>query len=77
MTDSLEKAIAVTRALPPDRQDDLARLMMLYAGQDGDDPVCALTPDEEAALRIGIEQADRGQLATDEQVRATWAKYDR
>lgn len=74
---NLEKAIEFSKALPPERQDDMARLMMLYAGEDFDDPVCELSPDEEAALRIGIEQADRRQLATDEQVRATWAKYER
>ena len=54
----------------------MARVMMMIAGADADDPVVELSPDEEAALRIGIEQADRGQFATDEQMRLIRAKYD-
>jgi predicted transcriptional regulator len=34
-----------------------------------------LTADEEASFEESLAQADRGEFATDEQVRAIWAKH--
>jgi predicted transcriptional regulator len=43
----------------------------------GDDqPVVQLSSAEEASLVESLAQADRGEFASDEQVRAIWAKYD-
>ena len=77
MTGTLERAITFTRALSPQRQDEIARLMMLVAGGEIDDSLVELSVGEEAALRIGLEQADRGEFATEEQVRATFSKFGR
>lgn len=77
MTENLEKTIAVAQALPPEQQDDVARVRMLVAGEEVDDVIVELSADEEEALRIGIEPADRGRFATDEQVRATFAEHER
>ena len=41
----------------------------------GDQPVIQLSAAEEASLAESLAQADRGEFATDEQVRAIWAKY--
>jgi predicted transcriptional regulator len=34
-----------------------------------------LTVEEEASFEESLEQAERGEFATDEQVRAIWAKH--
>jgi predicted transcriptional regulator len=34
-----------------------------------------LTAGEEASLEESIQQTERGEFATDEEVRAIWAKY--
>jgi predicted transcriptional regulator len=74
MTKLLEQAVEVVRDLPPEVQDDLARTLLQLAGRD--QPVVQLTADEEVSLAESLAQADRGEFATDEQVRAIWAKYD-
>jgi predicted transcriptional regulator len=66
------KAIETVRGLPPEVQDDLARILL--AGKD--QPVVQLSAAEEASLAESLAQADRGEFATDEQIRAIWAKYD-
>ena len=75
MTDLLEHAVATARGLPPDMQDDIARLMLLYAGIE--QPVVQLTPEEEDSLARSRAQAARGEFASDEDVAAVWAKYRR
>jgi hypothetical protein len=73
MTKLLDQAIEAVRVLPPDEQDDIARLLLQLAGDDAE-PV-ALSPDERAAISRSKEAASRGEFASDEQVRATWAKH--
>jgi predicted transcriptional regulator len=74
MTKLLEQAVEVVRDLSPEVQDDLARILLQLAGKD--QPVIQLSAAEEASLAESLAQADRGEFATDEQVRAIWAKYD-
>jgi hypothetical protein len=73
MTDLLEKAVAAVRGLPPSTQDDIARVMLMLASED-QAPV-PLTAEEAASLAESLAQASRGEFATDEQVRAVWAKH--
>ena len=74
MTKLLEQAVETVRGLPPEVQDDLARILLQLAGKD--QPAVQLSAAEEASLAESLAQADRGEFATDEQVRAIWAKYD-
>jgi len=74
MTKLLEQAVETVRGLPPDVQDDLARILLQLAGKD--QPVLQLSGADEASLAESLAEADRGEFATDEQVRAIWAKYD-
>lgn len=74
MTKLLEQAVETVRGLPPEVQDDLARILLQLAGKD--QPVVQLSAADEASLAESLAQADRGEFATDEQVRAIWAKYD-
>ena len=73
MTDLLEQAVERVRALPPDTQDEFARVLLRLAGDDR--TIYRLTADEEASLATSLGQAERGEFASDDQVRAVWAKH--
>jgi predicted transcriptional regulator len=73
MTKLLERAVETVRGLPPEMQDDLARLLLQLTGEE--QPVVQLTAEEEASFEESLAQAERGEFATDEQVRAIWAKH--
>ena len=73
MTQLLEHAVDIVRGLPPETQDDLARVLLQLAGED--QPMIQLTAEEEASFEESLEQAERSEFATDEQVRAIWAKH--
>jgi hypothetical protein len=72
MTKLLDKAFAAARDLPPDTQDDVARLVLQLVG---DDSAVQLTDDERKVIAVSKAAAARGELATDAQVRAAWAKH--
>ena len=74
MTKLLDQALQVARSLPPDAQDDIARVVLQLAGRD-DAPPAKLAVDERAAIAVSKDAAARGEFATDTQVRATWAKH--
>jgi hypothetical protein len=76
MTKLLEKAIETALRLPPDEQDEIARAILQLAGTGDGSPV-PLTDDERAAIARSKAAAARGEFATDEQVRAVWAKHGR
>ena len=73
MTKLLDRAVEAARVLPPDIQDALARMLLQFAGED--QPPLQLTAEEEASFEEYLAQADRGEFATDEQMRAIWAKH--
>jgi predicted transcriptional regulator len=74
MTKLLAKALEAIRQLPPEEQDDIARTILALVGSDEEGPV-ALTADERAAIARSKAEAARGEFASDEDVRAVWAKY--
>jgi hypothetical protein len=73
MTVLLEQALESLRDLPAEKQDALARLLLQFAGID--QPTIQLNAEEAASFDDSLTQADRGEFATDEQVRAIWAKH--
>lgn len=73
MTKLLEQAVETMRGLPPEIQDELARMLLQLAGED--QPLLQLSAEEAASFDESLTQADRGEFATDEQVRAIWAKH--
>ena len=73
MTKLFDQAIEVARRLPPDSQDDIARAVLALAG-DEPDPI-PLTAEEREAIARSKAAAARGEFASDEQVRAVWAKH--
>lgn len=72
MTDWLDKAMATASALPPAVQDEIARVIMEMAEDPGS---FDYTPEEMARLDASEAEAERGEFATDAQVRAIWAKH--
>ena len=74
MTKLLDRAFEAARNLPPEARDDIARAVLRLAGAD-DEPPVTLPPDEEAAIARPKAAAARGEFASDEQVRAVWAKH--
>ena len=73
MTDLLEQAVAKVRGLSPDLQDDVARLMLTFLGDEA--PIYQFTPEEEAELDESEAAEARGDFATEAEIRAIWAKY--
>ena len=73
MTALLERAIAAAKTLPDDMQDEAARAVLSYMGQDAS--MFGLTLDDEAAVARSREAWARGDRATDEEVEAIWAKH--
>ena len=74
MTIALDKAFERAKSLPPQAQDELAGIIQAFA--DGE-PMIDLSSEEEAWLRESLDQADRGEFASDDEVRAVWAKFGR
>lgn len=75
MTDLFEKALAVATALPPAQQDEVARMVLAYAGREDEADVIRLTPAEEADLLEARAEMERGEFATDSEVEAVLSKY--
>jgi hypothetical protein len=74
MTQLLDTAMVAASRLPPDAQDDIARLVLRLASDDAPEPI-ALTADERAAIETSLGQAARGEFASDAEVEAVWAKF--
>jgi hypothetical protein len=74
MTKLLDQALEAVRRLPSDAQDDIARVVLRLTGAD-DEPPIPLTPQEQAAVAVSKAAAGRSEFATDEEVRAVWAKH--
>lgn len=74
MTKLLDDALEAARGLPAAAQDDIARIVLRLAGTDEAPPV-ALSSEERAAIANSKAAATRGEFATDDQVRAVWAKH--
>ncbi len=74
MTKLLDEAVNAVRRLPPEMQDEIARAMLALAGEESEE-VYILTPEERASIEESEAEVARGEFATDEEVRAVWAKY--
>jgi hypothetical protein len=75
MTKLLEEAVQKVQALPLEMQEQAARMLLAYAGDE--EPILALTPEEEADLLEAQAEMRRGEFATAAEVEAVLAKYRR
>jgi hypothetical protein len=67
-------ALEAVRNLSPDEQDNIARAVLRLTGTD-DEPPVTLSTEQRSAIAASKSAAARGEFASDEQVRATWAKH--
>ncbi len=74
MTKLLDRALEAARSLPPAAQDAIARVVLRLAGIDDEAPA-PLTAEEQVAVSASKAAALRGEFATEEEVRAVWAKH--
>jgi hypothetical protein len=74
MTKLFERAVETARALPPEAQDALARLVLQLA-QENDLPPIAMSIEHETSFEESIAEAERGEFISDETIRAFWAKH--
>ena len=70
-----EEALQEVRALPLEMQEQAARMLLAYAGDE--EPVLKLTPEEEGDLIEAQAEMRRGEFATAAEVEAVFAKYRR
>ena len=75
MTKLLDQALEAARDLPPAAEDEIARVVLRLAGRAYEEAPVALTTAERAAIAASKAAASRGQFATTDQIRATWAKH--
>ncbi len=74
MTKLLDQAIAKVRELPAEEQERAAEALMLFA-ELAKQGVYRLSPEERTAIEESREQARRGELATDQEVEAAYARF--
>lgn len=73
MTVLLQQAFESLRDLPDDMQDEVVRMLLQLSGTD--QPAVTLDAAEAASFDASLQEADRGEFATDERIRAIWAKH--
>ena len=71
MTKLLEKALAEVQKLPEGRQDMLAATLLSMTRE----PVVDVDEETWAAIQAGLEQARRGEFASDAEMEALWRKH--
>lgn len=71
MTKLLDKAILRLRALPRERQDELAEVILDLA----EEAHYTLTAAQIAEVTAAMEEADRGEFATESELAALWKKF--
>ncbi len=74
MTKILEDAVAAVRKLPSESQDEIARVMLLLASNDGEPE--EIDPTHLSAVLEGLKQAARGQFASDAEIEAAFRRFD-
>jgi len=72
MTKLLEQGIRAIQALPAERQDMAGELLLKLAASE---PQYGLTREQIEDLKLAIEEADRGEFATDKEMTETWKSF--
>lgn len=74
MTKLLDRAIAKVRELPEEEQERAARSLMVFA-QLAKQGIYKMSPEERAIIEELKAQARSGELASDEEVEAAYARF--
>jgi len=75
MTKLLEQALAAVRALPSESQDEIARAMLILAGNDAEPE--DIDPAHLSDVLESLAQAKRREFATDDEVEAAFRRFER
>ncbi len=75
MNQLLDKALKAVRQLPEPEQEEIARLMLDLAAQQGEPE--DIDPEHLPSVLRGLEQAKRGEFATEAEVAAAFARFKR
>ena len=73
MTKLLEQGVKAVETLPPDRQDIAGKLLLEFARQAK--PEYGLTPEQIEEVRLALDEMDRGEFATDEEMAEVWRRF--
>ena len=73
MTKLLEQALDAIRQLPPESQDDIARLLLHLTKDEEPEPI---DPEHLPAVLEGLGQVRQGEFATDEEVEAAFRRFE-
>ena len=73
MTKLLDHAVERLQALPAEMQDQAARMLLVYAGDE--EPMVELTQEEEADLNEALSEMARGEVASEAAGNAILSKY--
>jgi predicted transcriptional regulator len=74
MTKLLEQALGAVSALSPEEQDEIARMMLAMSGEQAPETI---DPAHLSAVLEGLDQARRGEFASDEEVAAAFRRFER
>ena len=75
MTELLSLAFDTATRLSDERQDDVARAMLLLLDVEmGDDPV---EPEDRAAVEEALAYLGRREFASDKAIKAAWRRFGR
>jgi predicted transcriptional regulator len=74
MTKLLDEALEAVRRLPPDRQDEIAKAMLVLSEGDGEP---AVESAHLSAALEGLAQAKRGEFATEAEIEAIFRRFER
>jgi hypothetical protein len=69
----IELAIKKLRALPPERQEELADFLINLP--EGEDRPYQLTDEQLAEVELALKEADEGKFATEEEMTTLWKKF--
>ena len=72
MTELLRQAAAALERLPPDRQDAIARVILLLVRNDA---LAEIAPEDLPFVLQGLAEIARGEFATDEEVEAAFRRF--
>jgi predicted transcriptional regulator len=73
--DQVKEILERVLTWPPERQEDAAQMLLMLEAQGGE--MYHPSDDEWAAIREGLEEAKRGEFATDDEVAAFWKQPNR
>ena len=73
MTNQLSEMLEKVKKWPQWRQEDAVR-MLEHMEQQGSE-IYHLSDEERAAVKEGLAEIERGEIATDKEVAAVYAKY--